>query len=91
MPSCARRFTVAGPTPHNALTGNLSKKSITPSGWITMTPIPGIGPDSLGEGLASSVANFAINLFGAIPTEQLRPCSDRISFLIALAISRGVP
>ena len=56
-----------------------------------MTPIPGIGPDSLGEGLASSVANFAINLFGAIPTEQLRPCSDRISFLIALAISTGVP
>ena len=69
------------PSPGSRLMESGASVSTTRSGATTVSP----------SGLSRSDAIFATSLFGATPTEALRPVRSRIKCLISRAIEMASP
>ena len=73
MPSCKSPFSVFSPIPKIFLTGSGAIKSLAASSRIITKPF----------GFSKSEASLAKNLFGAMPTDAVRPVFSFILSLIA--------
>ena len=81
MPMELRRSTALGPMPHSRPTSIGGRSTSTLSGSITVSP----------SGLFMSEASLARNLFGATPTEAVRPVSEAMRCLRRMPISVAGP
>ncbi len=81
MPHRASARSVLSPTPHSAPTGSVrTKATVAPAGTSIMP-----------SGLACVDASLATNLFRAIPTEHVMPCSVRTRSRRRAPIAVGLP
>ena len=81
MPSADSLSLSFEPMPHSSFTGRRSNTSGTSSGLIHLKP----------SGFDISLASFAINIFGPMPTVQFMPNLSLIIFLIEAPIASGPP
>ncbi len=81
MPSAARSFAVALPTPHSRVIGSGARNSASPPSSTTTRP----------SGLRRSEATLAMNLLAASPAEAVSPVSPRMRRLISRTASGAGP
>ena len=90
-PSRVSFSSVAGPTPHSAVTGSGWRKANSSPGRTSTTPLPSRTPSGRATGLAASEASLARNLVGATPTLQVSPVRAFTSVRMRLAMATPSP